>query len=251
MQYVVETSRSISMWQLRDKRLTKPFRHIIYVEQYLSYARQKPKKFSLICSSKKLILFRYMLSLTVLDLHFKNMTDLSGIGSDPFYHILVPTEHNEQMVSLRKCRFSTVLVSAWWVSYNMTGWHLWCCTFWNENLPTDCPIGSLPEADACPETSLFPLYKKYSKIQYEASPLSLTKIHQLLAQKCTLIAELVAITVRLLEPGHLEEHYPITFFKNKRFSYVFANGLITFMNLRAFSWEVRYIQTILKFSTVA
>ena len=35
--------------------------------------------------------------------------------------------------------------------------------------------------------------------------------------------------MRLLEPGHLEEHYPITFFKNKRFSTFFVNGLMTFM----------------------
>ena len=28
-------------------------------------------------------------------------------------------QHNEQIVSLRKCGFSTVLVSAWWVSYDM------------------------------------------------------------------------------------------------------------------------------------
>ena len=44
------------------------------------------------------------------------------------------------------------------------------------------------------------------------------------------------ITVRLLEPGHLEEHYPITtVLENTRFSSFFANGPTTYMNLRAVS----------------
>ena len=101
------------MWQLWDKRLTKPFIHIINDEQYLS--QQKPKKFSLICSSKELILFRSMLSLTVLDVKHDGFiwhwqwSFLSHFGA----------QHNEQIVSLTKCGFSTVLVSAWWASYNM------------------------------------------------------------------------------------------------------------------------------------
>ena len=46
----------------------------------------------------------------------------------------------------------------------------------------------------------------------------------------------VLFTVRLLEPGHLEEDYPITtFFKNKRFLSFFLNGRIISMNLRAVS----------------
>ena len=45
-----------------------------------------------------------------------------------------------------------------------------------------------------------------------------------------------SISVRLLEPGHLEEDYPITtFFENKRFSRFFANGPITLKILRAAS----------------
>ena len=44
------------------------------------------------------------------------------------------------------------------------------------------------------------------------------------------------VTVRLLEPGHLEEDYPITtVFEKKRFSSFFANEPITLMNLRAVS----------------
>ena len=61
----------------------------------------------------------------------------------------------------------------------------------------------------------------------------------------------ILLTVRLLESGHLEEDYPIrTFFENKRFSSFFANGPVIFMNLRAVSREVRYVQMVLKFSTV-
>ena len=40
----------------------------------------KPNKFFVICSSKKLILFCYILSLTVLDLHFKNMTNYLAVA---------------------------------------------------------------------------------------------------------------------------------------------------------------------------
>ena len=49
-----------------------------------------------------------------------------------------------------------------------------------------------------------------------------------------------SISVRPLEPGHLEEDYPITtFFKNKRVSRFFANGPITLKILKAASWEAR------------
>ena len=45
-----------------------------------------------------------------------------------------------------------------------------------------------------------------------------------------------SISVRLLEPGHLEEDYPITtFFENKRFSRFFPKGPITLKILRAAS----------------
>ena len=46
------------------------------------------------------------------------------------------------------------------------------------------------------------------------------------------------ISVRLLEPGYLDEDYPITtVFENERFSSVFffANGSIRFMNVRTVS----------------
>ena len=52
-------------------------------------------------------------------------------------------------------------------------------------------------------------------------------------------------TVRLLELGHLEEDYPITrVSEHKRFSSSFANRPITFINLRAVSWEVRQVRTV-------
>ena len=42
--------------------------------------------------------------------------------------------------------------------------------------------------------------------------------------------------MRLLEPGQVEEDYPVTtFFENKGFSIFFANGPIIFINLRAVS----------------
>ena len=44
------------------------------------------------------------------------------------------------------------------------------------------------------------------------------------------------LTERLLEPGHVEEDYPITmFFENKGFSIFFANRPMIFINLRAVS----------------
>ena len=44
------------------------------------------------------------------------------------------------------------------------------------------------------------------------------------------------LTERLLEPGHVEEDYPITtFFENKGFSICFANRPMIFINLRAVS----------------
>ena len=58
--------------------------------------------------------------------------------------------------------------------------------------------------------------------------------------------------VRLLEPGYFKGDYPITtFFENKRLSRCFAKGPITFINLRAVSQEVKYVQTVLKFSSDA
>ena len=53
-----------------------------------------------------------------------------------------------------------------------------------------------------------------------------------------------SISVRVLEPGHLKEDYPITtFFENKRFSRFFPKGPITLKILRAASWEARSVQT--------
>ena len=46
------------------------------------------------------------------------------------------------------------------------------------------------------------------------------------------------------------EDYLITTFLKTNDSLFFANGPITFINVRAVSWEVRYVQTVLKFSTV-
>ena len=46
-------------------------------------------------------------------------------------------------------------------------------------------------------------------------------MHKYLLPKIVATSQYDDITVRLLEPGHLEEDYPITittFFKNKRFS---------------------------------
>ena len=52
--------------------------------------------------------------------------------------------------------------------------------------------------------------------------------------------------------GNLEEDYLITMvFWNQKILKFFANGSITFMNLRAVSWEVGWVQMVLKFSTVA
>ena len=51
--------------------------------------------------------------------------------------------------------------------------------------------------------------------------------------------------------GLLEEDYPITtFFESKTLKFFFSSEIITFINLRALSWEVRCVQTVLKFSTV-
>ena len=50
----------------------------------------------------------------------------------------------------------------------------------------------------------------------------------------------ILFTVRLVEPGHLEEDYPFTtVFENKRFSSFLANGPLTFTNLRTVPREVR------------
>ena len=45
------------------------------------------------------------------------------------------------------------------------------------------------------------------------------------------------LTMRLLEPGYLEEDCPEStmIFENKRFTSFFANEPITFMNMRAVS----------------
>ena len=51
--------------------------------------------------------------------------------------------------------------------------------------------------------------------------------------------------------GLLEEDYPVTtFFESKTLKFFFSSEIITFINLRALSWEVRCVQTVLKFSTV-
>ena len=51
--------------------------------------------------------------------------------------------------------------------------------------------------------------------------------------------------------GLLEEDYPITtFFESKTLKFFFSSEIITFINLRALSWEVRCVQKVLKFSTV-
>ena len=48
--------------------------------------------------------------------------------------------------------------------------------------------------------------------------------------------EKISLTVRLLEPGHLEENCPITkISKNKRFSRFRASETITFIYLRTVS----------------
>ena len=52
--------------------------------------------------------------------------------------------------------------------------------------------------------------------------------------------------------GLLQEDYPITtFFESKTLNFFFfSSEIITFINLRALSWDVRCVQTVLKFSTV-
>ena len=51
--------------------------------------------------------------------------------------------------------------------------------------------------------------------------------------------------------GLLEEDYPMTtFFESKTLKFFFSSEIITFINLRALSWEVRCVQTVLKLSTV-
>ena len=55
----------------------------------------------------------------------------------------------------------------------------------------------------------------------------------------TVLTGLHCITVWLLEPGHLEEEYPITtFFENKRFSSIFANGPRKFKVQQCNCWKL-------------